>query len=56
MTDTIEATRISEALELIDRGLVDLRHRDIISSSDVADLLLDVRMILAMASAEPVAN
>lgn len=38
---------ISEALAVIDRGLGDLGHRELVSSNEVADLLLDVRMLLA---------
>jgi hypothetical protein len=38
---------ISEALAVIDRGLGDLGHRELVSSDEVADLLLDVRTLLA---------
>lgn len=38
---------ISEALAVIDRGLGDLLHRELVSSNEVADLLLDVRTLLA---------
>lgn len=38
---------ISEALAVIDRGLGDLGHRELVSSNEVADLLLDVRTLLA---------
>ena len=38
---------ISEALAVIDKGLGDLGHRELVSSNEVADLLLDVRMLLA---------
>jgi hypothetical protein len=38
---------ISEALAVIDRGLGELGHRELVSSNEVADLLLDVRMLLA---------
>jgi hypothetical protein len=55
MTDTQEFDVISEALALIDRGLGDMRHRELISTGEVADLLLDVRSLLAPAS-EPVAS
>ena len=34
---------ISEALAVIDKGLGDLLHRELVSSTEVADLLLDVR-------------
>jgi hypothetical protein len=42
---------ISEALAVIDRGLGDLGHRELVSSNEVADLLLDVRMLLATPAA-----
>jgi proline dehydrogenase len=38
---------ISEALAVIDKGLGDLLHRELVSSNEVADLLLDVRTLLA---------
>jgi hypothetical protein len=38
---------ISEALAVIDKGLGDLLHRELVSSTEVADLLLDVRTLLA---------
>ena len=50
MTETDEITVqtgvISEAVALIDRGLTDLVHRELVSSNEVADLLLDVRTLL----------
>jgi hypothetical protein len=54
MTETI-APSIQEALAVIDRGLADIQHRELLSASEVADLLLDVRLALSMAdvSAEP---
>ena len=48
MTDTKELdNQITEALALIDRGLGDMLHRELVSTDEVADLLLDVRSILA---------
>ncbi|MCB1271184.1 MAG: hypothetical protein M9942_02910 [Microthrixaceae bacterium] len=38
---------IREAMSLIDRGLGDISERQIVSTSEVADLLLDVRSVLA---------
>lgn len=38
---------INEALAVIDKGLGDLGHRELVSSNEVADLLLDVRTLLA---------
>jgi hypothetical protein len=47
MTDTHELQVISEALSIIDKGLGDMMHRELVSTDEVADLLLDVRMILS---------
>ncbi|MFV0315385.1 MAG: hypothetical protein ACK5O2_00290 [Microthrixaceae bacterium] len=38
---------IRQAMSLIDRGLGDISERQIVSTSEVADLLLDVRTVLA---------
>lgn len=40
---------IDEALRLIDTGLSDLLHRELVSTDEVSDLLLDVRMLLTAA-------
>ena len=42
----IDETVIAEALALIDRGLGDLMHRELVSTDEVSDLLLDVRTLL----------
>lgn len=56
MTDTKDLDiQISEALALIDRGLGDMLNRELVSTDEVADLLLDVRSILS-AAAEPATN
>jgi hypothetical protein len=47
MTETHELELITEALAIIDRGLGDMTHRELVSTDEVADLLLDVRMILS---------
>lgn len=50
-----ESKVIDEALRLIDGGLSDLMHRELVSTDEVSDLLLDVRMLLTaaeMASSE----
>ena len=49
MTETqpAEAHVIDEALAIIDRGLTEMQHRDLVSTVEVADLLLDVRLLLA---------
>ena len=47
MTDTKDLDiQISEALALIDRGLGDMLNRELVSTDEVADLLLDVRSLL----------
>ena len=56
MTDTKELDeQVAEALALIDRGLGDMLHRELVSTDEVADLLLDVRSLLA-AVPEPATN
>jgi hypothetical protein len=40
---------IDEAIRLIDAKLADLLHRELVSSDEVSDLLLDVRMLLTAA-------
>jgi hypothetical protein len=45
----IDEVAISEALALIDRGLGDMMHRELVSTDEVADLLLDVRTLLTPA-------
>jgi hypothetical protein len=47
---------IREALNLIDRGLGDISERSLVSTSEVADLLLDVRSVLAKLDAEVSTN
>ncbi|MFZ4519528.1 MAG: hypothetical protein ACOYOP_14140 [Microthrixaceae bacterium] len=43
---------IRAAMQLIDRGLGDISERQLVSTSEVADLLLDVRSVLAKLDAE----
>lgn len=47
MTDTGEPKIITEALAVIDKGLAEMLHRELVSTDEVADLLLDVRTLLA---------
>jgi len=54
VTETHDREVIAEALAIIDRGLGGMVHRELVSTDEVADLLLDVRALLT-ASAEPVA-
>lgn len=46
MTETTEPTIIAEALAAIDKGLADMLNRELVSTDEVADLLLDVRSLL----------
>jgi hypothetical protein len=52
MTETMETESILEALALIDQGLGDLLHRELVSTNEVADLLLDVRTLLSTPTEE----
>ena len=47
---------IREAIDLIEKGLGDLSERSIVPTSEVADLLLDVRSVLAKLDAEVSTN
>jgi len=49
MTETTDST--TEILAIIDRGLGDISERSLVSSAEMADLLLDVRTILTRAEA-----
>lgn len=52
-----EIVVITEALAVIDQALVTMQHRELVSSGEVADLLLDLRVLLAAASApQPVTS
>ena len=53
MTATKEAQTITEALALIDRGLADAQRRNLITSDEVSNLLLDVRLLLASLEHDP---
>lgn len=55
MTETYD-DMITEALALIDKGLGDLLHRELVSTDEVADLLLDVRTLLAQPGDAPVGD
>ncbi len=46
MTDSREAAVISEALAVIDKALAEMLRRELVSTGEVADLLLDVRLLL----------
>ena len=46
MTEAREAAVITEALTVIDEALAKMLNRELVSSDEVADLLLDVRVLL----------
>jgi hypothetical protein len=52
MTETLDPESISEALALIDQSLGDLLDRELVSTNEVADLLLDVRTLLSTSGDE----
>ncbi|MEJ7585129.1 MAG: hypothetical protein WKF43_13850 [Acidimicrobiales bacterium] len=51
MTEIQDIEVINEALAVIDRGLADMQHRNLVPTSEVADLLLDLRLLLMAADA-----
>lgn len=53
MTETREPKIITEALAVIDKGLTEMLNRELVSTNEVADLLLDVRTLLASPDEEP---
>ncbi|MDP9420960.1 MAG: hypothetical protein M3P53_12595 [Actinomycetota bacterium] len=57
-TETREPKIITEALAVIDKGLAEMLHRELVSTDEVADLLLDVRTLLATSddAPEPLVN
>lgn len=50
MTETSESTIVSEALAVIDNELLHLAARDMVTATDVTNLLLDLRLLLAPAA------
>jgi hypothetical protein len=55
MTDTRDATAvIAEALSVIDKALSGMLNRELVSSGEVADVLLDVRTLLTTPPADEV--
>jgi hypothetical protein len=51
-TDNHDAV-IAEALAVIDQALAQVLHRELVSSNEVADVLLDVRTALTTPLPEP---
>ena len=52
MTETLDTTKIDEIRAIIDRGLGTPQSRELIAASEVADLLLDLRLLLATTDAD----
>ncbi len=48
--DTLERNIISEALAIIDKSLLELNRRELVSTSEMTDVLLDVRSLLVGAN------
>ena len=51
MTETIDETAVQDALDFIDGQLAVMHSREIISATDVSDLLLDLRQLLTSEAA-----
>ena len=49
MSETLEIEAINQALEMIDKSLGVMHTRELVSTREVSDLLLDMRSILASA-------
>ncbi|MFP5320132.1 MAG: hypothetical protein ACLGI2_17790 [Acidimicrobiia bacterium] len=52
MSETLENEAIAQALQIIDRHLGTLHSRELVSTAEVSDLLLDMRSVLAAAELE----
>jgi hypothetical protein len=52
MSETLEGDAITQALKIIDRSLGTLHQRELVSTAEVSDLLLDMRSILVAAELE----
>lgn len=50
MTEAREVAVITEALTVIDEALAKMLNRELVSTEEVADLLLDVRLLLTASS------
>ena len=46
MTEAREAAVVTEALTVIDKALAEMLNRELVSTEEAADLLLDVRVLL----------
>jgi hypothetical protein len=54
VTETAAPEIILEALSVIDKALPTMQHRELVSTDEVADLLLDLRLLLATTAADAV--
>ena len=52
MRETLENDIISQAVEIIDRSLGTLHQRELVSTAEVSDLLLDMRSVLVASELE----
>lgn len=50
--ETLERDVITEALAVIDRSLGELTRRELVSTAEMTDLLLDVRSLLTDSAVE----
>jgi hypothetical protein len=53
VTETHDAV-ISEALSVIDKALSQMMSRELVSTGEITDVLLDVRSLLTMPAVAPV--
>jgi hypothetical protein len=52
VTETLDTMKINEIRAIIDRGLGTTQSRELIAASEVADLLLDLRLLLVTSEAD----
>ncbi len=52
MSETLESEAITQALQIIDRSLGTLHQRELVSTTEMSDLLLDMRSVLAAVELE----
>ena len=52
MTEILDTTKINVIRAIIDRGLGTTQSRELIAASEVADLLLDLRLLLVTSEAD----
>jgi len=52
VTETLDTTKVNEIRAIIDRGLGTTQSRELIAASEVADLLLDLRLLLVTSEAD----